>query len=110
MGRICPCRLPAGINGNREAPERFRAKWIPVRVKKTRQNRNLEPRSDSIGTEKALAALAQIAARQRDNWSPSDPARRGFVQFLSHFDGGFRQLLGNSEHILAPFHFAPDIR
>jgi hypothetical protein len=30
--------------------ERFRAKWIPVRVKKTRQNRNLEPRSDSIGT------------------------------------------------------------
>src|ERR1700722_6069827 len=43
--------------------ERFRAKacpgldpgWIPVRVKKTRQNNNLEPRSDSIGTEKALA-------------------------------------------------------
>jgi hypothetical protein len=25
-------------------PERFRAKWIPVRVKKTRQNKNLEPR------------------------------------------------------------------
>src|SRR3984885_10158700 len=34
--------------------ERFRAKWIPVRVKKTRQDKNLEPRSDSIGTEKAL--------------------------------------------------------
>jgi hypothetical protein len=34
--------------------ERFRAKWIPVRVKKTRQNKNLEPRSDSIGAEKAL--------------------------------------------------------
>jgi type III secretion protein Q len=34
--------------------ERFRAKWQPVRVKKTRQNRSLEPRSDSIGTEKAL--------------------------------------------------------
>jgi hypothetical protein len=34
--------------------ERFRAKWVPVRVKKTRQNKNLEPRSDSIGTEKAL--------------------------------------------------------
>ncbi len=30
--------------------ERFPAKWIPVRVKKTRQNKNLEPRSDSIGT------------------------------------------------------------
>jgi hypothetical protein len=35
-------------------PERFPAKWRPVRVKKTRQNKNLEPRSDAIGTEKAL--------------------------------------------------------
>jgi hypothetical protein len=34
--------------------ERFRAKWGPVRVKKTRQNKNLEPRFDSIETEKAL--------------------------------------------------------
>jgi hypothetical protein len=44
--------------GNRSASgkrvknlERFRAKWTPVRVKKTRQNKNLELRSDSIGTE-----------------------------------------------------------
>jgi hypothetical protein len=36
--------------------ERFRAKWIPVRVKKTRQNRKLEPGSDSIRTEQALDA------------------------------------------------------
>jgi hypothetical protein len=36
--------------GARWQPERFRAKWIPVRVKKTRQNKNLEPRSDFIGT------------------------------------------------------------
>jgi hypothetical protein len=28
------------------APERFSAKWEPVRVKKTRQIKNLEPRSD----------------------------------------------------------------
>jgi retron-type reverse transcriptase len=34
--------------------KRFPAKWTPVRVKKTRQNKKLEPRSDSIGTEKAL--------------------------------------------------------
>jgi hypothetical protein len=34
--------------------ERFQAKWIPVRVKKTRQIKNLEPRFDSIETEKAL--------------------------------------------------------
>ena len=33
--------------------ERFQVKWAPVRVKKTRQNKRLEPRSDSIGTEKA---------------------------------------------------------
>jgi ribosomal protein S18 acetylase RimI-like enzyme len=29
------------------------AGWTPVRVKKTRQNKNLGPRSDSIGTEQA---------------------------------------------------------
>jgi hypothetical protein len=48
----------------RDGPERFQAKacfgpdpgWIPVRVKKTRQNTKMEPRSDSIGTEAALAA------------------------------------------------------
>jgi DNA-binding FadR family transcriptional regulator len=32
------------------ALERFPAKWSPVRVQKTRQIKNLEPRSDSIGT------------------------------------------------------------
>jgi hypothetical protein len=41
------------------ALENFQAKWIPVRVKKMRQNKNLEPRSDSIGTETALAASAK---------------------------------------------------
>src|SRR5207245_4613003 len=35
-------------------PSRFRAKWIPVRVKKPRQNKKLKPRSDLIGTEMAL--------------------------------------------------------
>jgi hypothetical protein len=33
--------------------ERFPAKWMPVRVKRTRKK--LEPRSDSIGSEKALS-------------------------------------------------------
>src|ERR1700729_2740550 len=48
--------------------ERFRAKWIPVRVKKTRQNKNLEPRSDPIGTEKALERTCQRQPdRQRLN-------------------------------------------
>jgi hypothetical protein len=37
--------------------EHFQAKRIPVRVKKMRQNKNLGPRSDSIGTEKALARI-----------------------------------------------------
>ena len=35
------------------AAERFPAKWEPVRVEKTRQIKNPEPRSDAIGTEKA---------------------------------------------------------
>ena len=34
--------------------ECFPAKWRPVRVKKTRQNKNLESRFDSIEAEKAL--------------------------------------------------------
>src|SRR5712664_660084 len=44
--------------------ERFRAKWVPVRVKKTRQNKKRGLRSDSIGTEKALVAIT--SHRQRD--------------------------------------------
>jgi hypothetical protein len=40
-----------------KALERFQAKWTPVRVKKTRQIKNLEPRFDSIEAEKALAVL-----------------------------------------------------
>ena len=41
------------------ALEHFQAKWTPVRVKKMRQNKNIEPRSDSIGTDKALPMLLQ---------------------------------------------------
>src|ERR1700738_1850154 len=41
------------------ALERFQAKWKPVRVKKTRQIKNLEPRFDSIETEKALAVRSR---------------------------------------------------
>src|SRR5882762_9547239 len=40
---------------------RFPAKWTPVRVKKTRHKKELEPRSDSIGTEKALARRQRSA-------------------------------------------------
>jgi hypothetical protein len=39
--------------------ERFQAKWKPVRVKKTRQIRNLEPRFDSIEAEKALGGWSR---------------------------------------------------
>jgi hypothetical protein len=34
--------------------EHFRAKWMPVRVKKMRQNKDLELLSDSAETESAL--------------------------------------------------------
>src|SRR5258708_11570461 len=46
---------PAMTRHAKSRLERFPAKWTPVRVKKTRQNKELEPRSDLIGTEKALA-------------------------------------------------------
>jgi len=39
---------------------RFQAKWTPVRVKKTRQNDNLEPGFDSIETEKTPGCLAKV--------------------------------------------------
>jgi hypothetical protein len=49
-------RASCGRRGNRRSKQlkRFQAKWTPVRIKKTRQNKNLEPRFDSIETEKAL--------------------------------------------------------
>src|SRR5215468_8075250 len=34
---------PSDHSGMTAQLERFRAKWAPVRVKKTRQNKNLEP-------------------------------------------------------------------
>jgi hypothetical protein len=42
--------------------ERFQAKWKPVRVQKTRQIKNLEPRFDSIETEKALGRERAVSA------------------------------------------------
>ena len=63
----------------RRAIERFQAKacpgldpgWVSVRVKKTRQNRNLEPRFDFIETEKAPGQpfrphLARIMGLSKD--------------------------------------------
>jgi hypothetical protein len=57
LGAIIPHR---GANRNVK-PERFPAKWKPIRLKKTRQTKNLEPRFDSIETEKALEALSELS-------------------------------------------------
>ena len=56
LGRRAPLRTQhrKGYAGSAQLVlERFQAKWRPVRVKKTRQIKNLEPRFDSIETEKA---------------------------------------------------------
>jgi hypothetical protein len=50
-------------------------------VKKTRQNKNLEPRSDSIGTEKAPTAMVWVR-RLRETGSVA-PARLGRSQAFS---------------------------
>jgi hypothetical protein len=56
--RLEPLRV---ASSRRNLPaKRFQAKWRPVRVKKTRQIKNLEPRFDSIETEKALASAANL--------------------------------------------------
>jgi hypothetical protein len=49
--------------------KRFQAKWTPVRVKKTRQIKNLEPRFDSIETEEALGRSTG------ELWTPHDPGQ-----------------------------------
>jgi hypothetical protein len=52
-------------------PERFQTKAHPglapgwVRVKKTRQINNPEPRFDSVETEKALGMIQQVEIRQQ---------------------------------------------
>ncbi len=56
--------------------ERFQAKWKPVSVKKTRQIKNLEPRFDSIETEKALVGGWRIAEiGPQENMRYGMPAR-----------------------------------
>src|SRR5258708_5863940 len=55
--------------------ERFQAKWSPVRVEKTRQIKNLEPRFDSIETEMALGA----AGRRRPSPAALEPGAEALV-------------------------------
>ena len=40
--------------------EHFPAKWMPVCVEKMRPNKELEPRSDSLGMAKALAPWPSV--------------------------------------------------
>src|SRR5437867_6717742 len=58
--------------------ERLAGKWGTVRVKKTRQIKNLEPRSDSIGTEKALGRQQRLVfALLPSRWAwTEDEARK----------------------------------
>ncbi len=49
----------AAIDDAFRSLKRFRAKWEPVRVKKTRQNKKLEPGSDSIRTDQAARRLSR---------------------------------------------------
>src|SRR5436190_18824845 len=70
LGAGSPCAGPPKTGQGADALprlplERFRAKWIPVRVKKMRQNKNLEPGSDLIRTDKALDDLACAQFRDR---------------------------------------------
>src|SRR6195256_6082813 len=57
---------------SKQTLERFQAKWKPVRVKKTRQNKNLEPRFDSIETEKALVPARSVDTMRASHHDLSD--------------------------------------
>jgi hypothetical protein len=57
--------------------ERFQAKWIPVRVKKTRQIKRLERVCDSIRSERALDLPETLprAERQEKGEFKHDPEK-----------------------------------
>ena len=61
----CVARLSGMKSTDDLQLQHFQAKWTPVRVKKMRQYKDLEPRSDSIGTEKALGQNAHLPRRLR---------------------------------------------
>src|SRR5260221_1960257 len=112
MARICPCRERRVLEGSMA----FSSEVDAGSLKKTRQNRRVEPGSDSIRTEKALVPLAERAGLQRDNSPPGQGpgggvVRNGLGQFFCYVFGQFhrrlRQLLGDPLHALAPFHLAP---
>jgi hypothetical protein len=50
VGNLGEAKFRHAIFLRRLTSERFRAKWVPVRVKKTRQNKKLEYGSDFVRT------------------------------------------------------------
>src|SRR6201991_1684963 len=85
--------------------ERFQAKWTPVRVKKTRQIKNLEPRFDSIETEKALVCLSaltrhvalssaslRLLIRPLAGWLANEARHGAPGPFLANNQGGYSPL------------------
>jgi hypothetical protein len=97
--------------------ERFRAKWIPVRVKKARQNNKLEPGSDSVRTDKALVSrsfvtLALLCTTGATGALPSCPD--GVRHHEASFDfatakcaslkrGSFKPPSGAGQFVVGPF-------
>src|SRR5258708_13576983 len=77
----------SGGGGNKNS-ERFQAKWIPVRVKKTRQNKKGSLGSDSIRTETALRGeplCLRRAITAGEIWIFDDrlwPSQHGTLPFL----------------------------
>jgi hypothetical protein len=63
--KFCPSYM--ANDGQLPSLERFRAKWTPVRVKKTRQNKRLDPVLISIGKglQYAGAYDASVMGRKR---------------------------------------------
>jgi hypothetical protein len=60
---------------------------MPVRVKKTRQNKRLEPRSDSIGTEKAPGFDPKVARRRFPDAELTPSHVKPPQEVLAEFEG-----------------------
>ena len=68
-----------------QSPERFRAKWAPVRVKKTRQTKEIKPAP--IPSERALETGQPVLGGQTNKLRVRPHAGLGFYERLIILNG-----------------------
>src|SRR3954470_9804670 len=72
-GPMCAAAFPPDRHARRRSPASVFARWIPVRVKKTRQNKNLE----SLASTAKLRVLSRRFAQRGADLAVRAEAKRG---------------------------------